>query len=334
VSIGEVLGDARCRLGLSVSEVSRRTRIRAAIIWAIQQDDFSQCGGDFYARGHIRAIARAVGVDPAPLIEEYDATVRETEDVTSVVVLHPPSGTVRRGRIAWITALGLAVLAIVGWSAYHFASATGHPRGSTAVADTAPAHHQAGLSTPRPSPSPSPPSPSPSPAPPRPSPAPTHSTAPAVPRTVPVRSLKPVSVAAFGPGGTAQGDDPQHAGRAIDGHSGMAWLSDWYTTPAFGNLQAGTGLLLNMGRPVTITAVRIRLGGLPGADLQLRAGNVPALADLREVAGAWDAGVTVHMRPAAPVRARYVLIWFTRLPRDTSGTFRASVSDVSLEGQR
>jgi hypothetical protein len=320
VSIGEVLGDARCRLGLSVSEVSRRTRIRAAIIWAIQQDDFSQCGGDFYARGHIRAIARTVGVDPAPLIEEYDATVRETEDVTSVVVLHPaaPSGTARRGRIAWITALGLAALAIVGWTAYHFATATGHPPGSTAVAaaDTAPAHHQASPSTPRPSPSP------------------THSTAPAVPRTVPVRALKPVSVAAFGPGGTAQGDDPRHAGRAIDGHSGTAWLSDWYTTPAFGNLQAGTGLLLNMGRPVTITAVRIRLGGLPGADLQLRAGNVPALADLREVASAADAGVIVHMRSAAPVRARYVLIWFTRLPPGTSGTFRASVSDVALEGQR
>ena len=81
-------------------------------------------------------------------------------------------------------------------------------------------------------------------------------------------------------------------------------------------------------------AAQITLGGLPGADLQLRTGNVPALADLGEVASAADAGGTVHMRPTAAVRARYVLIWFTRLPPDTSGTFQASVANVALQGQR
>jgi len=40
------------------------------------------------------------------------------------------------------------------------------------------------------------------------------------------------------------------------------------------------------------------------------------------------------MRPTAAVRARYVLIWFTRLPPDTSGTFQASVANVALQGQR
>ena len=326
MSIGEVLADARCRLGISVSEVSRRTRIREAIIWAVEQDDFSACGGDFYARGHIRAIAQAVGVDAGPLIQEYDATQRTTEDVTEILVLRPavPSGPHRRGRMAWIAALGVAVLAILGWAGYHFASAAGHP-GSTAVAaaDRTPAHHQAGQGTPRPSSSPSSPRPSPS-----------HSIAAPVPLAVPAQALTPVSAAAFGPGGTAQGDDPQNAGLAIDGHRGTAWLSDWYTTAAFGNLQAGTGLLVDMGRPVTITAAQITLGGLPGAGLQLRTGNVPALADLREVASAADAGGTVHMRPAAAVRARYVLVWFTRLPPDTSGTFQASVANVALQGQR
>jgi len=66
----------------------------------------------------------------------------------------------------------------------------------------------------------------------------------------------------------------------------------------------------------------------------LRAGDVPALADLREAAGAADAGGTVSLRPAGAVRARYVLIWFTRLPPDTSGTFRASVASVALQGRR
>src|SRR5262249_14496091 len=57
-------------------QVSVRTRIRQAIIRKIEEDDYSTCGGDFYARGHIRAIAKAVGTDPEPLIQEYDTVHR------------------------------------------------------------------------------------------------------------------------------------------------------------------------------------------------------------------------------------------------------------------
>jgi cytoskeletal protein RodZ len=73
VSIGATLVAARQAAGLTVAEVSERTRIRPALIRSIERDDFAACGGDFYARGHIRAIARTVGTDSVPLIEEYDA---------------------------------------------------------------------------------------------------------------------------------------------------------------------------------------------------------------------------------------------------------------------
>lgn len=74
--VGEALAQARHRAGLTVAQVSARTCIREAIIRAIETDDYSVCGGDFYARGHIRAIAKAVGSDPAPLIAEYDGLHR------------------------------------------------------------------------------------------------------------------------------------------------------------------------------------------------------------------------------------------------------------------
>ena len=67
VRIGEVLAAARSQAGLTITQVSQRTRIRETIIGGIERDDFSGCGGDFYARGHIRAIARAVGADGEPL---------------------------------------------------------------------------------------------------------------------------------------------------------------------------------------------------------------------------------------------------------------------------
>ena len=64
MSIGDALAQARSQAGLTVAQVSERTRIRETIIRGIEHDDFSACGGDFYARGHIRSIARAVGTDP------------------------------------------------------------------------------------------------------------------------------------------------------------------------------------------------------------------------------------------------------------------------------
>ncbi len=73
MDIGGALAEARSEAGMTITQVSERTRIRATIIRDIERDDYSACGGDFYARGHIRAIAKVVGTDPVPLIEEYDA---------------------------------------------------------------------------------------------------------------------------------------------------------------------------------------------------------------------------------------------------------------------
>ena len=149
----------------------------------------------------------------------------------------------------------------------------------------------------------------------------------------PVTSLAPVSAAAFGPGGTAQGDNPQNAGLALANNPATPWHTSWYTTARFGNLQTGTGLLLYLGRVVTVTNAQITLGRIPGANIELRAGNVPALADLRTVARATNAGGVVRLRLTGSVHGRYLLIWFTLLPPDSAGTFQASVYSIRLEGR-
>ncbi|MDT0203347.1 RodZ domain-containing protein [Nocardioides sp. AE5] len=71
--IGPEVAAARTRLGLSVDTLADRTRIRPHVIEAIEVDDFAACGGDFYARGHLRTLGRVLGLDVAPLLEEYDA---------------------------------------------------------------------------------------------------------------------------------------------------------------------------------------------------------------------------------------------------------------------
>ncbi|MBX6372004.1 MAG: DUF4115 domain-containing protein [Acidothermus sp.] len=83
MSIGSTIAEARERAGLSVEDLAAKTRLRAGLIRAIERDDFSQCGGHFYARAHLRELARVVGIDPAPLLAEYDAMVGpEDEDAT------------------------------------------------------------------------------------------------------------------------------------------------------------------------------------------------------------------------------------------------------------
>jgi len=168
---------------------------------------------------------------------------------------------------------------------------------------------------------------------------PHHSQAPPAPQTpatrpvAPVTPLAPVSAAAFGPGGTAQGDNPQNARLALAGNPATPWHTSWYTTPHFGNLQSGTGLLLDLGGPAMVTSAQIALGSIPGADIELLAGDVPALADLRTVARMTNAGGVVQLRPTGSVRGRYLLIWFTLLPPDPAGTFQASVYSIRLEGR-
>jgi cytoskeletal protein RodZ len=120
VSIGEVLTSARRQVGLTVTQVSERTRIRETIIRGIERDDFSACGGDFYARGHIRAIARTAGVDPEPLIGEYDSS-RGTPQASTAGVPGPPAPLRLRERRGpnWSVALLVVLAAVIGLVAYH-----------------------------------------------------------------------------------------------------------------------------------------------------------------------------------------------------------------------
>ncbi len=72
MSIGAALAHARTSAGLTVEQVSAATKIRPAIVSAIETDNFAASGGDFYARAHIRSIAGIVGADPAALVSRFD----------------------------------------------------------------------------------------------------------------------------------------------------------------------------------------------------------------------------------------------------------------------
>ncbi len=70
--IGPLVAAARNRARLSIDVLSERTRIRPHVLECIEVDDFAACGGDFYARGHLRTLARVFGLDAQLLIDLYD----------------------------------------------------------------------------------------------------------------------------------------------------------------------------------------------------------------------------------------------------------------------
>src|SRR5258708_15247372 len=145
VSIGEVLASARGQAGLTITQVSQETRIRETIIGGIERDDFSACGGDFYARGHIRAIARTAGADPEPLIREYDSSAGTPQASTAAGVPGPPAPLrlSERRRPNWSVALLVALAAVIALVAYHL-PASSPPGSRTPAARTpAPAPHAA-----------------------------------------------------------------------------------------------------------------------------------------------------------------------------------------------
>ena len=149
-----------------------------------------------------------------------------------------------------------------------------------------------------------------------------------------VTALPVASVAAYGPDGLGDGDNPGNAQYAIAGGTSLPWTSQWYVTPEFGMLKHGTGLLLNLGRTVTVSSVRLDLSQYQGADLQIRVGDASAPQDLQVAATANDVAGVIKLTLRHPTAARYLLIWFTQLPPDGAGHYQASVSHVVVSGRR
>ncbi|HEY4461170.1 MAG TPA: RodZ domain-containing protein [Streptosporangiaceae bacterium] len=162
MSIGDTLAEARRQAGLTVTQVSQRTRIRETIIRGIEQDDFSACGGDFYARGHIRSIAAVVGADPAPLIREYDEAHGAPEAIRAADVFGPstPIRIKERRSLNWSVAMILALLVVLAYGGYRLASRSSpsHNGSGTAAATLpSPGHSRSPSPSGTPSATPTPP---------------------------------------------------------------------------------------------------------------------------------------------------------------------------------
>ncbi len=120
-SVGRALQQARIAAGLTVDDITTATRVRIAIVHAIEADDFAPCGGDVYARGHIRTLAKAVGLDPAELLAQFDAEHGGRPAPTPAAPLFEAERIrpERRGP-NWTAAMVAAIVAVIGFVGFTF----------------------------------------------------------------------------------------------------------------------------------------------------------------------------------------------------------------------
>ena len=72
MSLGSMITKARKDAGLSIDDLSSATNIRGPLLRQMESDDFSQCGGETYARGHLRNIAVKLGIDPQIFLTAFE----------------------------------------------------------------------------------------------------------------------------------------------------------------------------------------------------------------------------------------------------------------------
>ncbi|WP_316670205.1 protein kinase family protein [uncultured Propionibacterium sp.] len=134
------------------------------------------------------------------------------------------------------------------------------------------------------------------------------------------------------------GEGGEHADEAVlvsDSDTGTAWRTDLYSDSAsFNGLKPGSGLLLDLGRPVSLDSLSVRLVGEPTA-IQIM---VPKDAenpshetvnDWTTVATDYASGVLADFTFDAGLEAHYVLVYLTSLP-PVDGGWQGGIGEITV----
>jgi cytoskeletal protein RodZ len=79
MSLGSLIAQTRKSAGLSIEDLSAATSIRGSLLREMESNLFSNCGGETYARGHIRNIATKLGADPLIFITAFEEEQMHTD---------------------------------------------------------------------------------------------------------------------------------------------------------------------------------------------------------------------------------------------------------------
>jgi len=106
---------ARKDAGFSIDDLSDATNIRGALLREMEDDQFTNCGGETYARGHLRNIAKKLNIDPQPLLDTYESeqgqSVRSIQDLWVENSLMEEPGEPRK--VSWKVLAGISIASLL-----------------------------------------------------------------------------------------------------------------------------------------------------------------------------------------------------------------------------
>ena len=113
--VGAELARARQAAGLAVADVAQQLKFAPRQIEALEQGRYGDLPGGTFARGMVRAYARLVKLDPAPLVERIAPQVAVPDNAAAVASARRPIPIVDNARRTNLTyaALSLVILAVI-----------------------------------------------------------------------------------------------------------------------------------------------------------------------------------------------------------------------------
>jgi hypothetical protein len=138
-------------------------------------------------------------------------------------------------------------------------------------------------------------------------------------------------------------DELENVAFVVDGDEETEWKTDHYfNNPKFGGIKPGMGILIDLGEPRPVSAVRVQFTAA-GATVQMRHGTEdpgdsssgdkeidqtykglrPAeVADANWVFSQFDEGAEY----------RYLMVWITEMPQDGDRGYQIGVQEIAVEG--
>lgn len=135
-------------------------------------------------------------------------------------------------------------------------------------------------------------------------------------------------------------ENPNTVALAWDKKPGTSWTTVTYKGRAtMGGLKPGVGLVIDLGQPTAVTAVKLMLVGEPTAVQIMVPLTDPGTTEVapmtsvkqwQVVASDATAPTSVTLTPKTPVTTRYVLVYLTSLPRVDAARYRGGIAEIEV----
>jgi len=126
--------------------------------------------------------------------------------------------------------------------------------------------------------------------------------------------------------GNNDGEHPEMVPLAFDGQPETSWISRRYNAADFAGLRSGIGFAINLEQTAPVSTIII--------DTSVNGGNVEIRATSPDTPTEGDVLAEGPLMPGAeftfdqPVEADSIVLWFTELPQNQAGEYRAEINEI------